>query len=280
MNNDYINRVKVKRQTKDAEKKRAALLASQKAAAKQNSENIVGAIAQQGARSRTTTQSVKVENDNLAKSDDFNGVIDSINKMNMTTFMSTRGFHDMAENIQRLSSELDDLKASIQQEGLTQITTSFDSITKRLESITKTLNSAQVKTDSAIIEAVNSLKDSINKLDIKPVVNVPTPTVTVDAPELDISPITEAIAGLKNTEPTKEKFNFSDYMAQDMDSESPGFQYIGLVKPDGGWAIMQNDTEGNSIRYVFGKRGYSRAWSSRVGLGYKLLNEAVNAVQA
>ncbi len=277
MNNDYINRVKVKRQTKDAEKKRAALLAAQKAAAKQNSENIVGAIAQQGARSRTTTQSVKVENDNLAKSDDFNGVIDSINKMNMTTFMSTRGFHDMAENITALAESVEELQEGLAKQGLTQVTSSFDGLVGKLESIAKSLTTTSVKVDNEITNAVKSLKSSIDKIDFNPVINVPKPSVTVESAKIDLDPIRKAI---ENQNVVEEKFDISDYVAQDMDSTNPGFQYVGCMKPNGNWYIVENDVEGSTLRYKFGKIGYKTAWAKRVNTNYKLLNEAVNAISA
>lgn len=277
MNNSYLERIAKQRTEKEAETKRQRELEAQLSASKESAKTVADTVAQQSAKTRTSTQKVKIENDDLAKSDDFSQVVDSINKMNMTTFMSTRGFHDMAENITALAESVEELQEGLAKQGLTQVTSSFDGLVGKLESIAKSLTTTSVKVDNEITNAVKSLKSSIDKIDFNPVINVPKPSVTVESAKIDLDPIRKAI---ENQNVVEEKFDISDYVAQDMDSTNPGFQYVGCMKPNGNWYIVENDVEGSTLRYKFGKIGYKTAWAKRVNTNYKLLNEAVNAISA
>lgn len=147
----------------------------------------------------------------------------------------------------------------------------------KLETIAKSLSSAKVQTDTSIIEAVNGLKKAIDNIEVNPVVNVDSPKVVVDTPEVDVAPIVNAIQELKQ-EPASESFSLSQFVAQDLDSESPGFQYVGLVRRDGVWCCIENDIGGSALRYAFGNKNYAQAWGKHTNLSYKRLDEALRGI--
>lgn len=136
---------------------------------------------------------VKVTNKDLAKSGDFNQVVDSINKMNVTTFMSTKGFHDMAENIATLSQEVQTLQQKLEKEGLTAISQGFQALVSRLESTAKQLTGTKIKVDDSVVESIDGLKKSIDGIDFNPEINVTTPEPKVVTTPVNLQPVTEAL---------------------------------------------------------------------------------------
>lgn len=243
------------------------------------SETINNAVKSQTERLLANTSKVKIENDNLAKSEDFSQVVDSINKMNMTTFMSTRGFHDMAENITDLANSVQELQTGLANKGLSEVTSTFGNLVTKLETIAKSLNDTKVKVDSEVTSAVQALRTSIDNLDINPVINLPAPNVTVESSKLDLKPLEKVLKDISKTPESKEEFSLECYMAQDLVGDDV-FQYIGMVNPEGNWCIIENDINGGSLRFALGEKNYKTAWKNHNGHSFKLLNEAVNAVSA
>lgn len=119
-----------------------------------------------------------------------------------------------------------------------------------------------------VVKAVGALKTSIKfdpKIEVKP--------TSVNIPPVDFTPLIDA---LKPAEQTKE-IELEDYKAQDIAGDDV-FQYVGFVRPDGGWYIVENDMDGGSLRYKFGSRGYATAWKKYTNQSYKLLNEAIREI--
>lgn len=147
---------------------------------------------------------VEVTNPDLAKSGDLSKVVDSINKMNVTTFMGTTGFHDMAENISRLSEEVQTLQKKLESEGLTNISENFQSLVDKLSLTAKTLSSTKVSVDSSVQKTIDNLSKSIAKMDFKPSVNVNAPETKVISTPVDLKPVIDALSkvelAVKNSE--------------------------------------------------------------------------------
>ena len=62
--------------------------------------------------------SVEITNNDLAKSEDVSAAVDAINKLNLTTFMNNEGLPKMAENIDKLTSSVQQLQSEYENKGL------------------------------------------------------------------------------------------------------------------------------------------------------------------
>lgn len=195
----------------------------------QDKANLTGAINKAGVKNVQATNAnaestskalkdvrgkVEVTNPDLAKSDDMSKVVDSINKMNVTTFMGTTGFHDMAENMSRLSEEVQTLQDKLESEGLTNISSSFSTLVDKLNTTAKTLSGTKVQVDSSIQKTLEGLRKSIDGIDFNPQVNVSSPETKVVTTPVDLKPVVAALGqvetAIKNSQPEdKEEVDFS-----------------------------------------------------------------------
>lgn len=105
-----------------------------------------------------------------------------------------------------------------------------------------------------------------------PKLTIPAPVVNM--PKNDFSPIERAIEGLKE----EKGLDLDDFKAHDINNLDKDTQYIGFLNPNGQWYIIENKIRENSIRYVFGKSGYAKAFKKAPTYQYELLSEAVNAL--
>lgn len=140
--------------------------------------------------------------------------------------------------------------------------------------------------DKATLAAIEGIADATKAIKVTvaaPKVNVTVPEmkmpdIKVPAAVVDFKPL---IAALTKTEPVavdlEDKLDLSEYRAQDLE-DLKHKQYIGFLHPTGAWYIIENDTKGNQLRYVFGDTDYSDAWDNASSYAYRLLNEAVNAL--
>lgn len=272
MAEDYLDKLKKKRQ-EQAEKKEK----EQSNKESLDAVNSVGnEVTRQAAKSRTTTQPVEIKNDNLAKSNDVQEVVDSINRMNVTTFMASKDnwttiVEEMAEAAERIKSVVDGLNGG-------KIEKSFADAVKNLQDVVKQVKGIKIESDTELKSGITSLIRALEELNTTPIVNVPAPIVNVDAPTVNLTPIKNLLQQLLD-KPEKESFEFEGYKAQDLDDQE-SFQYVGFVNPTGAWYIIENDVEGNSMRYKFGIKYYKTGWKNRVQSDYKLLNEAIDAIKA
>lgn len=221
---------------------------------------------------------VEVTNPDLAKSVDMNNVMDSIKNLNLTTFMSTRGYHDMAENIAQVHDSLQALKQQYQEQGLPDVSKSLNAVIDKLGSLAKLLTSSKVTVDSKLQKTIDNLSKSIDAIDFNPVVNVGAPQVTV--PKVDTSGIEKVITNLLNQDDDENGLDLDDYMAHDLDEMEQGVQYVGFVNPKGNWYIVKNVEAENTLRYAFGNDAYADFWPRASQLEYTLLSEALREVPA
>lgn len=168
-----------------------------------------------------------------------------------------------------LYQEVRNLLKSLETTGAKSLDKDFIKAVERLSDISENLKTVKVTSDSDIKELLASLATVLSQLELRPVINVKSPEINIPETKIDFNPI------LKKMKPEK----VLEYKAQDMDSLSdPNIQYIGFINSSGGWYIIENNTFDDSLRYKFGKKGYTEAWQTRLKHVYKLYNEALNEV--
>jgi hypothetical protein len=261
---------------KDQQDKQAHINAINKAGIKnveatnRNTESTANAL-------KNVRGEVKVTNPDLAKTADMNGVMDSIKNLNLTTFMSTRGYHDMAENIAQVHDGLQMLQKQYQEQGLPDAAKSLGTVVDKVGALVKMLTSSKVSLDSKLQKTLDNLSKSIDAIEFNPTVSVEAPKVTV--PRVDVSGIEKAIANLAQTDEGG-TLDLDDYMAHDLDDMEQGVQYVGFVNSKGNWYIVKNVEAENSLRYAFGNDAYADFWPKASQLDYTVLNEALHEVPA
>lgn len=139
----------------------------------------------------------------------------------------------------------------------------------------KTVEKALKELEKGQLSAISDVVSAIERLDMNPTIKVNAPAVTVTAPKVDVTPITETLERYFTPESTR--IDLSCYRAQDI-TESGDKQYVGFVNPEGQWYIIENDTKKNQLRYVFGATDYATHFKEASSYVYRLLNEAVNAL--
>lgn len=199
---------------------------------------------------------VKVTNPDLAKTSDLNNVVDSINKMNVTTFMSTHGFHDMAENITRLSDEVQTLQKNLQDQGLTSISSAFDSLVKRLEATSKVLVGTKVSVDNSVTKSIDSLSKAIQSIDFNPSVNVTAPETKVVTTPVDLSAVVTALGKveqtIKDTEKEETELNLSPVISG-LTLVQKAIQALRFPVPN--YVLPFKDNTGKAIQVQLGADG-------------------------
>lgn len=162
---------------------------------------------------KTVKGEVKVTNPDLAKSKDVAGVVDSINKLNLTTFMSNEGLPQLAENLSKLGDNVQSLQDKYANEGLKQLSDQLGNVVSQLKDVSKTLNSTKIQVDSGLQKTIDGLKKSIDGIDFKPSVNVSAPETKVITTPVDLKPIVTALTqvenAIKDSQPDKEEIDLS-----------------------------------------------------------------------
>jgi hypothetical protein len=255
---DYKDAIEEKRKLAEEKTEQAREAKDQKDTLKaiaDGSSKVVAEVARQSSRTRTATQKTTVENlPDLALRQDIDKVVDGLK--NLETKLKPEGV-DFAPVIKALSSLGADLKAIPQK--------------------------FPKQPDTFKITNLNEVVDAINKQELttsyNPTIEVSPTPVTVETKDIDIDPLVEAINSLKE-EPEETEFEFEKYVAQDLDSDSPDFQYVGMVNPEGGWCFIENDRQGNTLRFVVGQKNYRESWTKHMEFEYRTLDEAVDGIRA
>lgn len=162
-------------------------------------------------------------------------------------------------------------------------TSNLESATEELKKFTVYNAKAARQEADALKKGMENIVTAVNNIKIPeipeqkpipaPIVNVPKqPAPIVNVPQADFSPITEAIAGLKE----EKGIDLDCYRAHDL--KDGDIQYIGFLNPDGDWYIIENDVKKNALRYVFGTGNYTQAFKKAASYKYELLSEAINAI--
>lgn len=179
MDNDYLAQLRQKRddkKRKDEDKKKQQ---EQLSAVKDSGSAIVEAV-----------KSAAPKTDNLAKTEDVQSVVESINRLNVTTFLASKDnwtsvVSSMAEAAERIQNVIDGLETS----GIKKIEKSFSDAVSSLQGVVQQVKSVKVETDGDVKAALENLAVSIEGLEVSPNITVPEPKVVVNEREVDFNPL-------------------------------------------------------------------------------------------
>lgn len=211
------------------------------------------------ANDKTGVRKVKVQND-LATPDDIAKVVTALEKLSVA-----------------LKPESIELEPIL--EALTSLGSKLDSLPQNLPEAPEPPESVKVNNLVDFKAYLKPLQDSIDNLKLSPVfdpkIEVKPADVKVTTEKVDLT----TLEGLLRTQGEMDTAEFQDYHAQDIDNNSESVQYVGMETLDGKWCFIENDTENNAMRFLFGKGNYSKEWKNHVSRAYRILSEAYSAVQ-
>lgn len=223
------------------------------------------------------TQAVQVENTDLAKSSDIDAMIKQLKEVQLAQLM---GGTQKQSIIMADSTDLGDrmgevaalLKQLVDSNDDVETVTAVKEVVARLNVLNSSVSA--LSDDTMLAHAMESLEAAINGINVQPVVNVAPAEVTM--PTLDLTPISDALQAYAPVADTD--YDLDCYRAMDLEEEEIGVQHVGFVNPDGGWYIIQNIEQDNTLRYKFGAAGYAEAWPLAPTFEYRRLDEAIREV--
>ena len=203
-----------------------------------------------------------------------NEVATALNNLVVATVVSKdpqllQAAKDIANLLSAISQAGSDFKGS----KLNDLPKTLDFLAASIQSL---VDSETSDTQTDYTDILTEIKTLLAKDDKESVINVSAPNVTVDT-----SKIEKAIKSLEKVLQSEDsgKIDLEDYKAQDL-ADGDTFQYVGFVAQDGSWYMIENDIEGNSLRYAFGMSNYAQNWAKYNSQKYKLLDEAIREIQA
>jgi len=177
------------------------------------------------------------------------------------------------DSIGLVSSDIRELLASLETSGAKKLDKRVVDAISSLASIVEALNAVKIENDADVKLALGEIASILKNMDMKPVVRVDAPKITLNEKEVNFDPLLKAL----NRETVSDDDPLVGYKAQDINNDDPHVQYIGFVNSKGNWYIIENNETTSSLRYVFGKDKYSEAFKNITKLRYKLFSEAFNA---
>lgn len=235
---------------------------------------------------KTNGKEVVASTNPLAKSTDIDSLIQQVKEVQLAALLGNEQkpqtiIINQNDLIKKMDDVSDQLQTSIQSLNNSkhdaQEITELKSLYLALTQLKTAITSSNGDLKEVVTKLITELTQTVHALEIKPVVNVPVPQVTVDIPEVDLKPLQDTLEGYFKAPEIEHGIDLECYRAQDI-SESGDMQYVGFVNPDGSWYIIENDMKANSIRYVFGNKGYAKAFKKASSYQYFLLNEAIDAL--
>jgi len=194
----YLDEVNKKRQQAAQDKQSSADKQAAMGAITGSGQSVADAVHEEGAKARASTQKVDVQNADLAKKDDVQQVVDSINKLNITTFVANKdSWTNVVETMAGLTERIQSVMQGLESGYLDKIDSSFTTAIANLQDTVASMRSIEVKSDKDIAAGLKQLSKTLSSLDLKPTVNVPQPKVTVNEREIDLSPLETLLEGIK-----------------------------------------------------------------------------------
>lgn len=277
---DYIEKIAAKRKAEATTK--AEQQKHQESIAKgQDAASLVAAeVARQASKTRTSTQPVKLDGVDVASKQDIDGVIAQLKEVQLASLL---GGQQKPSVVLADSTDLGDRMAEIggQIGSLAKVLTSkqdqkdIQEVGKKLDSIAKELKTLDVA--GALESGLDKIREAIAGIELSPVVKVPAPKVTVEAPNVDLSGVERAVESLQQEPDTT--VTLAKFVAQDIDNDNSGFQYVGMQNNEGEWCFIENDLQDEKLRYAFGKDNYAKAWAKHNSIEYRLFSEATRAIR-
>lgn len=150
------------------------------------------------------------------------------------------------------------------------VSNQIDTLSSEFKQIAILLSKYNKDNTASLTDALDKMADSIQTIKDTPVI--------IKGSDINIAPlekaITQAISSIDNSQP----LILDNFRPHDQRDDGD-MQYFGFVNPEGKWYILENDVKGNSFRYVFGNKNYKSSFRKAASWEYKLLSEAINAIQ-
>lgn len=250
---DYLQDVKNKREEAEESASKERSHKELITATKDGADSIKHAIAQQHAKDRIDnkkTRKVEVNNfPNLALRSDIEKVVDGLSNLKLESV------------------------------DLNPVITALESVKDAFKIIPQEFPKPK---DEIKINNLKEVTDALKGIEFNPVYKPeikvsPTP-VKVETKDIDIQPIVDAVNNLKE-EPEEEEIKFGDFVAQDLE-ENETFQYVGLQDSKGRFCSIENDLQGNKLRFYFSDTYPNKYKDICINLPYKLIGKAISEIQA
>lgn len=148
----------------------------------------------------------KVEVKNMPKDIATSGGVDkaiqAINNLNLTTFNASQPrIADLADGLTSLVDRLDKLKQGLEDTGLEPVTASLNQLLAKMTSLPKEISDITLNIekddDKAAITAIQEVTKAIKGQRFDPKITVPTPQVTVNEKEVDLSPLLGTLEAIR-----------------------------------------------------------------------------------
>lgn len=227
-------------------------------------------------------KSVMVANEDIAKKEDINNVLDQLKQLHLTNLLEANKPKEPDQHVINVTDTTGYIGKSIDKLGDSIMakladTTASDGTNKSLQELMSHVdalkNDVQANPNDDILQ---SIKQALDSMDIKPVIKVAAPKVTVSSPEVDLKPLQNMLEKYY-AQDDDDDIDLDCYRPQDIKNDGDT-QYIGFLNADGGWYIIENLVKKNQLRYLFGNSGYANAFDDAASHEYSLLNEAINAL--
>ena len=182
------------------------------------------------------------------------------------------------DSLDGVSTDIRTLLASLETSGAKKLDAQVVNAIASLGSIVQAIQALRIENDEESKEVLREIAETLSSLNVSPIVNVPKAQITVQERNIDFDPLIKALD--KKEEVETDDDPLAGYKAQDINSDDPHVQYVGFINPQGSWYIIENNDTTNTLRYKFGKKGYSTAFKNMTKHNYKLYSEAIREVTA
>lgn len=178
----YLDTIREKRQQAETDQARRKELARSASAQKAGTTQVSHEIARQSARSRTNVQPVKLQNKELAKSDDIHELTECIKHLGEILKPEGIDWKPVETALNGLAAQLSELPRS------------FPEIPKPISEVT-------VKNQPDLEPLLNKITEAVNSLKLNPVfdpkITVKPADVKITEKEVDFAPVVKAVQALK-----------------------------------------------------------------------------------
>jgi hypothetical protein len=138
-------------------------------------------------------------------------VTDAINKLNLTTFLANKEtWASTVTDMASLAEKVHALVSEWESRGVKQLDDTLKSRVSDLDNVLKKIQNIKVESDKDAVQAVSKLTQAISELDVKPVVNLPAPNVTVNERSIDFAPLLDTLKAIELSLGNQPQIELSD----------------------------------------------------------------------
>jgi len=157
---------------------------------------------------------------------------------------------ELVDSFTSLSKQITLLLASLKKTSATKVDSDFVAAVKQLSGISNQLKQVRVTSDQDIKRTLADLSNALTVLDVKPVVNVPAPQVTVNEKEVDFKPLIKALKGILAGNATSIDVSPVTDAVQALESSIKSLQF-----PASNFILPFKNTEGAAVQVQLDSSG-------------------------